>query len=108
NSVVATPIIVEGRLWGAMIAGTGRDRPTTAGIESRLGQFTDLMATAIANADSRDQLIASRARLLTAGDDARRRVVRDLHDGAQQGLFPPSPPLKLAPPAPAGGEGGGA
>ena len=51
-----------------------------------MAQFAELLETAIANADSRDQLTASRARLLTAADDARRRVVRDLHDGAQQRL----------------------
>jgi signal transduction histidine kinase len=54
--------------------------------ESQIAAFTELVATAIANADGRAQLVASRARLLTAGDDARRRVVRDLHDGAQQRL----------------------
>ena len=51
-----------------------------------MAQFTELLATAIANADSRDQLTASRARIVAAADDARRRFVRDLHDGAQQRL----------------------
>ena len=59
-------------------------------------QFAWLLDTAIANADSRDQLTASRARLLTAGDEARRRVVRDLHDGAQQRLVHTIVTLKLA------------
>ncbi len=54
--------------------------------EERIARFAQLLASAIANADSRDQLIASRARLLTEADAARRRVVRDLHDGAQQRL----------------------
>jgi signal transduction histidine kinase len=58
--------------------------------------FAELLDTAIANADSRDQLTASRARLLAAGDDARRRVVRDLHDGAQQRLVHTIITLKLA------------
>ena len=58
--------------------------------------FAELLDTAIANADSRDQLTASRARLLAAGDDARRRVVRDLHDGAQQRLVHTIVTLKLA------------
>jgi signal transduction histidine kinase len=61
-----------------------------------MAAFTELLGPAIANADSDDQLIASRARLLTAGDDARRRVVRDLHDGAQQRLVSAVVALKLA------------
>jgi signal transduction histidine kinase len=61
-----------------------------------MAKFAQLLGTAIANADSRDQLMASRARLLTAGDEARRRVVRDLHDGAQQRLVHAILTLKLA------------
>ena len=61
-----------------------------------MAQFGALLDTAIANADGRDQLTASRARLLTAGDEARRRVVRDLHDGAQQLLVRTIITLKLA------------
>ena len=61
-----------------------------------MAKFAQLLDTAIANADSRDQLISSRARLLTAGDAARRRVVRDLHDGAQQRLVHTILTLKLA------------
>jgi signal transduction histidine kinase len=51
-----------------------------------MGQFAELLDTAIANADSRNQLTASRARLLTASDEVRRRFERDLHDGIQQRL----------------------
>jgi signal transduction histidine kinase len=61
-----------------------------------LAQFAEMLDTAIANADSRDQLDASRARLLTEADEARRRVVRDLHDGAQQRLVETILTLKLA------------
>jgi signal transduction histidine kinase len=64
--------------------------------EDRLARFAELLDTAIGNADSRDQLTASRARMLTAGDEARRRVVRDLHDGAQQRLVHTIVALKLA------------
>jgi signal transduction histidine kinase len=61
-----------------------------------MASFAELLDTAIANADSRDELTASRARVLAAGDDARRRVVRDLHDGAQQRLVHTIITLKLA------------
>ena len=61
-----------------------------------MARFAQLVGTAIANADSRDQLTASRARLVAAADDARRRVVRDLHDGAQQRLVHTIVMLKLA------------
>jgi signal transduction histidine kinase/CHASE3 domain sensor protein len=94
-SAVATPVLVAGRLWGATIVATGRE-PLAADTEQRMADFTELVATAIANADGRTQLVASRARLLTAGDDARRRVVRDLHDGAQQRLVQTIVTLKLA------------
>jgi signal transduction histidine kinase/CHASE3 domain sensor protein len=92
---VATPVHVAGRVWGATIVATQRE-PLTADAEQRMADFTELVATAIANADARAQLIASRARVLTAGDDARRRVVRDLHDGAQQRLVTTIIALKLA------------
>ena len=93
---VAAPIVVDGRLWGVAIANWGGNEPPAADSEERMAQFAGLLDTAIANADSRDQLSASRARLLTAGDDARRRVVRDLHDGAQQRLVHTVIVLKLA------------
>jgi signal transduction histidine kinase len=70
--------------------------PLPADTEERMAQFAELLDTAIANADSRDQLTASRARLLTEADEARRRVVRDLHDGAQQRMVHTIIALKLA------------
>jgi PAS domain S-box-containing protein len=91
---VGSPIVVEGRLWGAMTMNSTHPLPRDT--DERLASFTELVATAIANADSRDQLTASRARLVTAGDEARRRVVRDLHDGAQQRLVHTIVTLKLA------------
>ena len=93
---VGAPIVVEGRLWGVLGASWTREEPPPADTEERLAQFAELAATALANADSRAQLTASRARVLVAGDDARRRVVRDLHDGAQQGLVHAIVTLKLA------------
>ena len=68
-----------------------------AGTEDRIGQFAELVAAAISNAEARGQLAASRARIVAATDDERRRVVRDLHDGAQQRLVHTIIALKLAP-----------
>jgi signal transduction histidine kinase len=83
---VGTPIIVEGRLWGVMSAIPTLEQPLPPDTEARLTEFTELLATAIANAESRDELAASRARIITAADQTRRRIERDLHDGAQQRL----------------------
>ena len=96
SSAVGAPIVVDGRLWGVIIASWGSERSAPGDTEERMVKFARLLDTAIANADSRDQLMASRARLLTAGDEARRRVVRDLHDGAQQRLVHTIVTLKLA------------
>ena len=79
-------MIVEGRVWGALIAGTDGDELLPAGTELRLARFTELLATAISNASTRAELMASRARIIAAGDEARRKIERDLHDGAQQRL----------------------
>ena len=84
---VGAPIVVEGRLWGVMVAYSTSDRPLPPDTEARLAQFTELVATAIANADSRAELTASRARVVAAADESRRRIERDLHDGAQQRLL---------------------
>jgi PAS domain S-box-containing protein len=86
RSSVGTPILVEGRLWGVVMAGSTLEQPLPADTEARLVSFTELVATAIANAESRAALAASRARVMTAADETRRRIERDLHDGAQQQL----------------------
>jgi signal transduction histidine kinase len=85
RSSVASPIVVDGELWGAMLVASTKDvlPPDT---EGRLENFTDLVATAIANAESRAELAASRRRIVAAADEARRRIERDLHDGIQQRL----------------------
>jgi len=85
RSSVGAPIVVEGRVWGVLTA-TSTKQPLPADTESRLVSFTELVATAIANAESRAELMASRARLVAAADQARRRIERDLHDGIQQRL----------------------
>jgi GAF domain-containing protein len=86
RSAAAVPIIVEGRLWGVIGIATTRAEPLPADTESRLSSFTELVATAIANAESRAALAASRMRIVAAADESRRRIERDLHDGAQQRL----------------------
>ncbi len=77
--------MVEGRVWGAMGVGSRRER-LPEDTEQRLADFTELVATAIANAESRAELTTSRARIVAAADQTRRRIERDLHDGAQQRL----------------------
>src|SRR6185369_13172271 len=84
QSSVGCPIVVEGRLWGVIAASSRSESSFPAGTESQIAEFTELVATAIANAESRAELRSSRTRLLVTADEARRRVVRDLHDGAQQ------------------------
>jgi signal transduction histidine kinase len=86
GSSVGTPVIVEGRLWGVMMASSTPEQPLPADTEARLASFTELVATAIANAQSRAELVASRARIVAAADQTRRRIERDLHDGIQQRL----------------------
>src|ERR1700733_9721113 len=86
RSAVATPITAEGRLWGVISVGSSLEQPLPADTEARLASFTELVATAIANADSRPALAASRARIVAAADETRRRIERDLHDGTQQQL----------------------
>ncbi|MCW3049156.1 MAG: histidine kinase [Solirubrobacterales bacterium] len=86
NSSLATPIMVEGRIWGVIAAGSSLKQPLPADTETRLASFTELVATAIANAESRAALATSRARIVAAADETRRRIERDLHDGTQQRL----------------------
>ena len=85
RSMVASPIIVEGRLWGVVNA-LSRRGPFPADAADRMADFTELVATAVGNAESRAELTASRTRIVAAADEARRRIGRDLHDGAQQRL----------------------
>jgi signal transduction histidine kinase len=96
RSSVGCPVLVEGRLWGVIAASSKREGAFPPETESQIGEFTDLVATAVANADSREELIASRARIVAAADEARRRIRRDLHDGGQQRLVHALITLKLA------------
>jgi len=86
RAAVAAPVSVGGRLWGALAAATRSEEPLPEGLERRLCDFAELVAQALANADAYEQLAASRARIVEAGDAERRRLERNLHDGAQQRL----------------------
>ncbi|HEX5925962.1 MAG TPA: CHASE3 domain-containing protein [Baekduia sp.] len=83
---VGCPIVVGGRTWGVIAASTTREAPFLPETEARIADFTELAATAIANAEARAEVTASRARIVATADDTRRRIERDLHDGAQQRL----------------------
>ena len=85
NSAVGCPITVGGRLWGAVIAASTFE-PLPEDTEKRMLDFTDLLVTAIVNAESHAKLEASRARVLAAADATRRLIERDLHNGIQQRL----------------------
>jgi PAS domain S-box-containing protein len=96
RSSVGAPIVVDQGLWGVMIVSSKDDRPLPADTESRIAAFTELVATAISNTEARTEVAASRARIVSVTDAERRRVVRDLHDGAQQRLVHTIITLKLA------------
>ena len=83
---VAAPVTVAGRLWGALAGATRSEAPLPDDVEQRLCDFAELVAQALANADAYEKLAASRARLVEVGDAERRRLERNLHDGAQQRL----------------------
>jgi signal transduction histidine kinase len=96
TSSVSSPIVVEGQLWGALAVHSTQDEPLPADTEVRVSEFTGLVATAMSNVQARADLAASRARIVAAADEERRRVVRDLHDGAQQRLIHTIVTLNLA------------
>jgi signal transduction histidine kinase len=95
RSAVASPIIVDDRIWGALVASSHHE-PLPADSEERMANVTELVGLVIANAESRAELTASRARVVAAADEARRRIQRDLHDGAQQRLVSTVIALKMA------------
>jgi signal transduction histidine kinase len=86
QSSVGAPVVVDGRVWGVMAAAWRQQQSISSDTGDRMAQFTELVATAIANAHSSAQLSASRARVVAAADATRRRIERDLHDGVQQRL----------------------
>jgi signal transduction histidine kinase len=93
---VEVPIRVDGRLWGVAGVASAEYDPLPPDTEALVGDFADLISIAIANAATRAELIASRARIVTAADDARRRIERDLHDGAQQRVVSLALKLRMA------------
>jgi PAS domain S-box-containing protein len=92
---VAAPVKLAGRLWGAVTVSTAEPVPFPPGAEQRLADFADLVSIALANAEARRELAASRARIVETGDAERRRLERNLHDGAQQRLVALSLTLRL-------------
>jgi PAS domain S-box-containing protein len=96
RAAVGAPIMLAGRLWGAVIISTARPEPFPPGAEQHVANFADLASQALANAQTREQLAASRARIVEAGDAERRRLERNLHDGAQQRLIATSLNVRLA------------
>jgi signal transduction histidine kinase len=95
RSIVASPIVVEGRLWGVVTVLT-KGQPFPADTADRMADFTELVGTAVGNAESRAEVAASRARIVAAADETRRRIERDLHDGTQQRLVSLGFELRLA------------
>jgi PAS domain S-box-containing protein len=87
RSQAGAPVVVEGRVWGALVAASDGPVALAARTEHRLASFAELIATAVSNAAARSELVASRVRIVEAADEQRRRVVRDLHDGAQSRLI---------------------
>jgi signal transduction histidine kinase len=95
HSTVGAPIVVDDQLWGIAAAATTTDSlPETA--EARIAGFAELIATAISNAENRSELTASRARVVAASDETRRRIERDLHDGIQQRLVSLALKIRMA------------
>ena len=92
---VGAPIVVDGRVWGLAVA-SAASQPLPPTTEDRIGHFADLAATAIRNTAARAELNASRKRVVTAADDARRQLERDLHDGAQQRLVSLAMEVRMA------------
>jgi signal transduction histidine kinase len=95
RSAVSAPITVTGGMWGALVAWRITLEPLPSDTERRLGAFASLVGTAIANADARTALAASRKRIVAAADAARRQLERNLHDGAQQRFVSLSLALRL-------------
>jgi signal transduction histidine kinase len=95
-SSVFAPIVAAGRTWGALFVFSTQPRHFETDAERRLADFTELVALALESVEAYDQLRDSRARIVEAGLGERRRLERNLHDGAQQRLVALSLQLRLA------------
>ena len=95
RSAIAAPVIVNARLIGALTAFRPSSDPFVSGAEVRLRSFSDLAAQSMANAQAQEEMRASRARIVRAADEARAKLERNLHDGAQQRLVATSLSLRL-------------
>lgn len=84
--VVGCPITVGGRLWGMIAVFSADCEPPPDDTEERLAAFVELLATAIANAENRNEILASSTRIVAAAEEARRRIERTLGDGPQRRL----------------------
>jgi signal transduction histidine kinase len=94
RSTVSAPIVVAGVLWGAVSVAAGEPLPEDT--EARLSAFAELVSLGVASAQARDDLRSSRARIVKAGDEQRRKLERNLHDGAQQRLVALALEIRLA------------
>ena len=95
GSATAAPVKLGGGVWGALVAAGPPGAPFPVGSERRLTDFADLVAQALANAEAYTKLASSRARIVEAADTERRRLERNLHDGAQQRLVSLALQLRL-------------
>jgi signal transduction histidine kinase len=95
GSATAAPVKLGGQVWGALVAAGPPSIPFPPGSERRLTDFAELVAQALANAEAYRKLAASRARIVEAADTERRRLERNLHDGAQQRLVSLALKLRL-------------
>jgi PAS domain S-box-containing protein len=96
RATVAAPIVVAGTIWGAVAVATSLPKSFPPESEARLADFCELVSLAIASASAREELRASRVRIVQTADNERRRLERNLHDGAQQRLVALSIALRLA------------
>lgn len=96
RSSVGVPINVAGATWGALVVALREGETLPVETERRLQEFAELVGLAVASAHARDELSASRLRIIEASDAERRRIERNLHDGAQQRLVALSVGLRLA------------
>jgi signal transduction histidine kinase len=96
RSSVAAPVMLGNEVWGAVVASTSSDEPLPADCEHQIADFAELAAQAVCNAEARDRAAASHLRIVEAGDESRRRLERDLHEGAQQHLLALTLRLRVA------------